>query len=334
MTTYKRIITTGIGPARDVFRLVEAPIPQPGPGQIGVRVLAAGVSFADIHARIGQIPGPENEPLTPGIEIVGIVDQLGDRVTRLEAGQTVAALIDYGGYGEYVCFDAVRAVPVPPNVNPCDAVAVTANGLAAVQLLKRAVEVQPGSRVLVYSAAGGVGTLLLQLGQQRGLEVYGAASAAKHDLVRSLGATPIDYRTENVIEHVRELGGVDAVFDPFGGWHSLKAYRALRPGGTIIMYGTKGGLNQNDHQIELGFMTALRLNKLGSCKVAIYQGQPGSDEYREDLAEALQRVADGKLRPVIDTCLPLEDAAKAHDLLESGATQGKIVLVVDEKAVC
>jgi len=162
-------------------------------------------------------------PFTLGEDVVGVVDKLGEGVSTVEPGQTVAGatfrLGVGGGYAEFVCLPASELVPVPSDVDPAEAVCVVVNYLTAHMAMHRTAGVQSGERILVHGAAGGVGTALLELGKLAGLEMYGTASKYNHELVSALGATPIDYRTEDFVERIRSLtgDGVDAVFDPIGG---------------------------------------------------------------------------------------------------------------------
>jgi NADPH2:quinone reductase len=174
-------------------------------------------------------------PFTPGCDIVGEVDELGEGVSTLALGQTVAGgPFSKGGYAEFICLPAGELVPVPSGVDPAEAVCLVAHYLTAHLEMHQVANVRKGERILIQGAAGGVGTALLELGKLAGLEMYGTASRYNHQLVSTLGATPIDYRSEDFVERIRTLtgDGVDVVFDPIGGarqlWHS---YRALRKGG-------------------------------------------------------------------------------------------------------
>ncbi len=184
-------------------------------------------------------------PFTLGEDVVGVVDKLGTGVSSLELGQTVAGgtwlLGVGGGYAEYICLLDSELVPVPSGLDPAEAVCLVVNYLTAHQHLHQIGKVRSGERVLVHGAAGGGGTALLQLGKLAGLEVYGTASKHNHQLVSALGATPIDYRTEDFVERIRSLtgDGVDVVVDTVGGaWHLLRAYRALSKDGRLVWLGS------------------------------------------------------------------------------------------------
>ena len=243
MKHHRVVVTRHGGP--DVLQVVEEDRPEPQAGEVRVKVLAAGVSAYDLmFRRSGLLPGTPRVPFTLGTDVVGVVDKLGEEVSTVEPGQMVAGatfcLGGLGGYAEYICLPASELVPVPSGVDPAEAVCLVANYLTAHMALHRAANIQSGERILVHGAAGGVGTALLELGKLAGLEMYGTASKYNHELVSALGATPIDYRTEDFVERVRSLtgDGVDAVFDPIGGARQLwRSHRALRKGGRLVWFG-------------------------------------------------------------------------------------------------
>ena len=187
----RQVLLTGVG-GPEVLEVVERDAPEPGRGEVRVRVLAAGVAFADVLMRHGKYPGAPKIPFTPGYDLVGEVEKLGEGVGGVTVGQRVAALTQVGSYAQRVVVAAEELVPVPDGVDPAEAVALVLNYVTAYQMLHRVAEVRPGERILVHGAAGGVGTALLDLGRLGGLEAYGTASAAKHDAVRRFRATPID----------------------------------------------------------------------------------------------------------------------------------------------
>ena len=204
----------------EALHLLEEDLPEPGAGEVRVRVLAAGVSAFDlIYRRWSRLPGSPRVPFTLGEDVVGTVDVLGKGVSSLELGQMVAggtwALGVGGGYAEHVCLSERELVPVPTGLDPAEAVSLVVNFLTAHLHLHHIAEARSGERVLVHGAAGGVGTALLQLGKLAGLEMYGTASKHNHDLVTALGATPIDYRSEDFVERIHSLtgDGVDVVVD-------------------------------------------------------------------------------------------------------------------------
>jgi len=261
--TSRRVIVTGKGgPA--VLELALVPLPSPARGQVRIAVAAAGVAFGDVMRRRGLLA--PRRPFTPGYDVAGTVDAVGPGADESLSGRRVAVLMPgpgIGGYAEHVCVAAARLVPIPEGIDPAEAVCLGLGYITAYQLLHRVVRLQKGQRVLVHGAAGGVGTALLDLGRLLELELYGTASAGKHDLLRARGATPIDYRAEDFVQRIAELtgDGVDAVFDPIGGAHLRRSYRTLRRGGTLVSFGVSGDLERGWRGVLAGLatFTALKL---------------------------------------------------------------------------
>jgi NADPH2:quinone reductase len=277
-------------------------------------------------------------PYTPGQDIVGVVDKLGEGVSAMEPGQEVAGFTfgDAGGYAEFICRPANELVPVPSGLDPAEAVCVVVNYLTAHMVLHGTAKMRSGERVLIHGAAGGTGSALLELGRLVGLEMYGTASKHNHELVSALGATPIDHRTEDFVERIRHAtaGGADAVLDPIGGArHVWRSYQALRKGGRYVGYGmvatSKGG--RRAIPLTLLMLVLLKLIPDGkqasmSAEIATFsQTHPGW--YHETLAEFLDLLAAGTIKPVVAERIPLVEAARAHELLEQGGYAGKVVLV-------
>src|SRR5262249_40613050 len=161
----------------EALQVLEEEIPEPRYGEVRVRILAAGVSLPDLMAREGIHPETPSVPFTPGWDLVGVVDRLGEGVSGIETGQVVAALPISGAYAEFVCLAQRELVPVPPGLDPAEAVSVVLNYVTAFQMLHRSVNVERGQRVLIHGAGGGVGSALLQLGRLAGLEMYGTCSS-------------------------------------------------------------------------------------------------------------------------------------------------------------
>src|SRR5215470_2394836 len=183
--------------------------------------------------REGVHPETPRLPFTPGWDLIGLVERLGNGVSGLEPGQIVAALPISGAYAEFVCLPQRELVPVPSELDAAEAVSLVLNYVTASQMLHRSAHVRPGQRVLIHGAAGGVGTALLQLGRLAGLEMYGTCSSRGASAVAYLGAISIDYQHQDFVEEVHRLTGegVDVVFDGIGGPHIWRSRKALRPGG-------------------------------------------------------------------------------------------------------
>jgi NADPH:quinone reductase-like Zn-dependent oxidoreductase len=329
------IITRAGGP--EVLSLIDSPLAAPRAGEVRIRVHAAGVAYADILMRKGVYPGAPRMPFVPGYDVVGTIEMLGPGVAGFRPGQLVAAMTTTGGYTQYCTVAASELVLVPEGIDAAVAVSALLNYSTAYQLLHRATSTQAGEQILVHGAAGGVGSALLELGKLAGLRIYGTASAAKHDLVRQLGATPLDYRAADLVERVRDLsaGGVDVVYDGVGGASFSQSYRMLRPQGRLIAYGV-GPAVARSHFPQLGLYSSiarllwLRLIPDGH-RVTFYminqlkRQQPAW--FREDLATVFGLIARRAIQPIVSAQLPLSQAAAAHEMMEAGQSRGKIVLL-------
>ena len=336
MKCHRVVVTRHGGP--DVLQVVEEDLPEPQTGEVRVKVLAAGISGYDLMDRRYSFPGGPSVPYTPGQDIVGVVDKLGEGVSAVDSGKEVAGFTfgDAGGYAEFICRPASELVPVPSGLDPAKAVCVVVNYLTAHMVLHGTAKMRSGERVLVHGAAGGTGSALLELGRLAGLEMYGTASKYNHELVSALGATPIDYRTEDFVERIRSLSGdgVDAVLDPIGGArHIWRSYRALRRGGRFVGYGMVATSKAGRRAIPLTLLMLVLLKLIPggrkasmSAEIATFeQAHPGW--YHETLTELLDLLAAGSIKPVVAERFPLVEAARAHELLERGGYAGKVVLV-------
>ncbi len=342
---YQRVLLTRFGEAADAFQMVEDDLPEPGAGQVRIKILATGVAYADVMMCHGTYPSLPALPFTPGYDMVGVIDVVGPEVRTFAPGQMVAALTVLGSYSQYICLPAENLVLVPDGIDPIEASCLPLNYLTAYQLLHDVAKVTAGQRILVYGAAGGVGTALLQLGRLAGLQVYGAASSSKQEIVKRLGATPLDYQQEDVVARVRALteGGVDVVFDAIGGAHLTQAFQTLRRGGRLVSYGF------SSLPLDIPFTSAIvrfivphlfrttlwRILPNGR-RVSVYnissqitkKKQP--EWVRRDLGVLLELLAQGKIAPIIGQRLPLEKVVVAHELLERGQVQGKLVLLPNQ----
>ncbi len=336
MKNHRVVVSRHGGP--DVLQVVEEDLPEPQAGEVRLKVLAAGVSGFDRMVRSLSVPGTPSVPFTPGGDIVGVVDKLGEGVSTVELEQRVAGWTfgDGGGYAEFICRPASQLVPVPSGLDPAEAVCLVENYLTAHLYLHRVASVRSGERILVHGAAGGIGTALLQLGKLAGLEMYGTASKYNHELVSALGATPIDYHTEDFVERIRSLtgDGVDAVFDTIGGARQLwRSYRALRKGGRLVYFGNVATSKKGMRAILLSGLTAFLLKLIPDSKRVPLDPSilkfplTHNDWYCETLTEFLDSLAAGRIKPVVAERIPLLEAVRAHELLERGGYAGKVVLV-------
>ncbi len=222
-----RVVVTQYG-GLDALRVVEEECPEPKRDEVRVRMLAAGVALPDLMMREGIHPETPRLPFTPGWDLVGMVDRLGDGVSGLEPGQIVAALPISGAYAEFVCLRQRELVPVPSGLDAAEAVSLVLNYVTAYQMMHRSARVRPAQSVLIDGAAGGVGSALLQLGRVAGLKMYGSCSSRGASTVSDLGGIPIDYQGHDFVTEIRRLtgDGVDAVFDGIGGTHIWRSREA------------------------------------------------------------------------------------------------------------
>ena len=344
---HKRIVVGRYGGPQEL-RVIEEECPEPTHGEVRVRVLAAGVSLPDIMMREGI--HPETPPLsfTPGWDLVGVVDRLGDGVSAAVPGQIVGALPIHGAYAEFVCLPERELIPVPPELDPAEAVSLILNYVTAYQMLHRSVKLRPDQRVLIHGAAGGVGSALMQLGRLMRLETYGTCSSRSAATVAGLGGIPIDYQHQDFVKEIRRLttDGVDVVFDGIGGRHIWRSREALRSGGTVVAYGLTGSLH--DGRLASGRSGGRhRFREIGIFGVYIAAAWllPGRKRvipysiqwlkrlkpawFRQDLMVLFDLLRQHEIKPLVAQRFRLTEARQAHELLGKGGVIGKIVLVPD-----
>jgi NADPH:quinone reductase-like Zn-dependent oxidoreductase len=333
-----KIVINQYGPPH-VLEVIEDTPKQPGPNDVRIRVRAAGVGFSDIMAQHGGYPLAPRRPFTPGYDLAGVVEECGSHVTALSVGQNVVALNpDLGCYAGSVTINASYAVPTPQDLDPTMAVALVLNYLTAYAILHRIARVKPGQSILIHSAAGGVGTAVVQLSRLAGLKIFGTASPSKHELLRSYGVTPIDYRSEDFLLRIRqETGaGVDIAVDPFGGSHLLRSYRSIKPGGQVVAHAFSsskygGILPMILGVMETGILTILPFGRRVHLCALPHTVKTDQSWYRATMNELLSLYQDGKISPIVCERVPLREAHRAHELVESGSVSGKVVLVPDSR---
>jgi NADPH:quinone reductase-like Zn-dependent oxidoreductase len=297
----------------DVLELVDVPRPDPAPTEVLVRVGAAGVNPVDWKVRLrGGILG--EPPFTVGWDVAGVVETIGYGVTRFAPGDRVFGMPRFpreaAAYAEYVTSPSRQLARIPDGLNDVEAGALPLAGLTAWQALVETAEVGRGTRVLVLAAAGGVGHLAVQIAKARGAHVIGTARASKHAFLRSLGADEtVDYTGGPVVERVRDA---DVLLDLVGGEAAAAALGALRDGGLCVAVASGAGLAQ--------------LQELARERVRVTGLLVEPDRAGMEAIAGL--VAEGLLRPHVARSFPLAEAARAHELSESGRTQGKLVLTV------
>ena len=340
----KRIIVTHYG-GPDALQVVEEECPEPKQGEVRLRVLAAGVSLPDLMMCQGIHPETPPLPFTPGWDLVGRVDRLGDGISGIETGQIVAALPISGAYAQFVCLPQQELVPVPSGLDAAETVSLVLNYVTAYQMLHHSAKVKPGQRVLIHGAAGGVGSALLQLGRLVGLEMYGTCSAQGISAVSEIGGIPIDYQHCDFVKEIHRLsrGGVDVIFDGIGGTHIWRSRKALHRGGTVVAYGltasVRGGQGGSGRRHRFRSIAIFGLYIAGGWlfpgrkRVVPYSIQwlkrlrPAL--FRRDLIALFDLLQQRKIKPLIAQRFPLAEARHAHELLGKGGVTGKFVLVPD-----
>ncbi len=327
--TYRAVMLTRKG-GPEVLQVVELPVEPLGPDQLRVRVRAAGVGSTDLAMLAGNYLFAPKVPFVPGYEVSAAVEASGAGVTGYEVGQRVAALTVYGGFAELLVRKAEDFLRIPDGVSDLEAAAVILNYVTAWQMIHRVVEVRAGQTAVVTGAAGGVGTAALQLLRLAGVKTYGAASARKHAILWSLGATPIDYQAGPLDGLMRSLEpkGVDYVFDAVGGANIGPCIGALRRGGTVVGFGFMGAAGTLSKLVMFGnLLLGARLRgRRGKFYgiTALYRKDP--KPLREDLPKIFALLLEKKIDPLVTRTFPLLEARRAIELLATGSVEGKIVL--------
>jgi len=310
---------------RDALSVVENDVPEPGDGEVRIEVKAAGINFADIMQRRGHYHGGPEAPYVPGLEVVGVVDAVGDGVGR-SVGDKVVTMLKGGGYAEYAIADAAGLFDVPEGLSFEEAAGFPVQFLTAHNCLHEWGGLEEGESVLIHAAAGGVGTAAVQIAREAGAEIFGTASTPeKLELASSLGCDhPINYEEEDFVEVVKAHTdyGADLVLDGIGGETTERSLDALKQFGRMVVYGAASGrpgkpstadvlfANQRIIGYHLGRATQLKPMKvLGAVP---------------ELTELLDS---GKLEVQFDRSFDLEDAAEAHEYIEGRESMGKVVLV-------
>jgi NADPH:quinone reductase len=305
--------------------LTDLPRPVPGQGQIGVRIAACGLNFADLLMLKGQYQDTPAAPFTLGMEVAGTVEALGPGVTGLAIGTPVAVFCGHGGLAEYGCFDASRAVPLPAAMPMTEAAGFPiAYGTSHLALDHRA-RLQPGENLLVLGAAGGVGLTAVEIGKLMGATVIACARGSdKLGAARAAGADHlIDAATDDIRTTVKALGGADVVYDPVGGAQWQAAFRACNPEARLLPIGFASG---EVPQIPANHLLVKNLSVLG-----VYWG--GYMKFRPDvLTDSLRTLlgwyAAGRLKPHVSHVLPLDRVEEGLELLRSRAATGKVVITL------
>jgi len=311
-----------------VLHSQEAPRPTPAAGQVLVRVHAAGVNRPDVLMRQGKYAGSGDVTgLVPGLEIAGIIEEIGPDTARWQPGDAVCALLAAGGYAEYALVDARHCLPVPAGLSMVEAAALPETVFTVWHNVFQRGHLQPGETLLVHGGSSGIGTTAIQLARALGSRVATTAGdEAKCQACRDLGAEwAINYKTDDFEQVLKEVG-IDVILDMIGGDYVPKNLRLLREDGRLVFINAMQGAKVEFDALQV---MSRRLTITGSTL------RPRSADFKAALAAEVERhvwplIAAGKFRPIIDRTFPLAEAATAHQRMESSAHIGKIVLTVAE----
>lgn len=325
-----------------VLTLREVPKPIPASGEVRIKVQTAGVSFADVMARLAAYPGAPSPPFVPGLEVAGEIDAVGQGVSGLATGDAVLAATAFGGYGEMVCVPYQQAIRRPGWMNAKDAAALPANYILAYVALYVIGSVRPGDKVLIHSAAGGTGLAALDICHIVGAETFGTASLHKHDFLRQRGLDhAINYRQEDYERQIRKIignRGLDIVLDPLGGGHWKKNARLLAPTGRHIMYGNRDQLKGEKLSRTRALTGRLAMPSYAAQSLMGHNRAVAGinlvglwSEHRRLrgwFEQLIQWYDEALFRPHIDQTFPLHKAAEAHHYLQSRESIGKVLLTM------
>lgn len=325
----------------EVLVVRQAPDPEPGQGEICLRVEAAGVNFADILARMGLYPDAPRLPAVVGYECSGLVEKLGAGVQGFCVGDRAMALTRFGAYSDRVVVSASQVLAMPAHLTFEQAAAIPVNYLTAWLMLIRLGHVRSGDRVLIHAVAGGVGQAAMQLCQWRGAQVLGTASASKHERLKALGVTHvIDYHAHDFEKEVQRLTrgeGVDIVLDAVGGKSLRKSYRCLRSPGQLFVFGISSFAPGRKRSLWAALAGLARTPRFSPIPLmhdnrGVYGVNLGHLWHRAELLREMMQgimrlVAAGNLNPVVDRSFPFAQAGQAHAYIQDRRNFGKVVLV-------
>jgi putative PIG3 family NAD(P)H quinone oxidoreductase len=308
----------------------EVPDVSGGPGEVLIKVVAAGVNRADVLQAAGNYPPPPGASEILGMEVAGVVSQVGSGVTGWAVGQQVCALLAGGGYAEYVAAPAGQVMPIPAGVDLADAAGIPEVACTVWSNLVLTAHLGEGQLLLLHGGASGIGTHAIQVARALGARVaVTAGSAEKLDLCRELGAQiTINYHDEDFVARLREeTDGADVILDIMGAAYLDRNIDALAPDGQLIIIGMQGGVKA---ELNLGKLLSKRARVIGTTLRARPVSGPNSKNAIVEAvtASAWPMIADGRVRPIIGARMPVQQAAEAHQLLVSGKVSGKIVLTV------
>ena len=324
-----RAVEIGAYGGPEVLKLSSRPLPEPQAGEVLIKVAAAGVNRPDLLQRQGHYPPPAGASELPGLEVAGTIAKLGEKVSGWQVGDEVCALLAGGGYAEYCVAPALQCLPVPKGLSLGEAASLPETFFTVWSNVFDRAAIQPGETLLVQGGTSGIGVAAIQMARAFGHRVFATAgSAEKCAACVALGAErAINYKTEDFVEAVKNSTagkGVNVILDMVGGDYVARELKALADDGRIVFIAYLGGSKAT---VDLGEILRRRLTLTGSALRARPVG------FKAQIANALRvkvwpLIESGKIKPVIHATFKLSEAAKAHQLMESGAHIGKIVLIV------
>jgi len=338
----RALVITQHGPP-EVLKVLERPDPVPGPGEVRIAVKAAGINFSDLLARVGMYPDAPKPPCVIGYEVAGDVESLGDGVEGLKPGDRVISGSRFGGQAELVVAKEGDVIRLPEGWSYEQGAALPVVYTTAYAGLIRYGNVLPGERVLIHSAGGGVGIAATQIGKHLGAELFGTASASKHDAIREQGIDhAIDYRSQDVAAEIRRITGekkpLDLVMDALGGNSFRKSFSLLRAGGRLVAFGISEGGGGERREIGKALkmlvttplfpaLSMMRDSKsvIGLNMLTIWDAKGSLDEFIQPLAGMIES---GVIDPVVSEAFPIEKAADAHRYMSERKNVGKVVLTL------
>ena len=338
----RALVITQHGPP-EVLKVLERPDPEVGPGQVRIAVKAAGLNFSDLLARVGMYPDAPKPPCVIGYEVAGDVESVGEGVESVKPGDRVISGSRFGGQAELMVAREQDIVPLPEAWSYEQGAALPVVYATAYAGMVRYGNVLPGERVLIHAAAGGVGIASTQLGKHLGAQLFGTASASKHDAIREQGIEhAIDYRTQDPVKEIRRITGekkpLDLVMDAIGGNSFRKSFSLLRAGGRLIAFGASeaGGGDRREIRKVLKMVATtpilhplplMRDSKsvIGLNMLTLWDSKGSLDEFIQPLRELMEK---GVINPVVAEAFPIERAADAHRYLGERKNIGKVVLTL------
>jgi synaptic vesicle membrane protein VAT-1 len=333
MSRIKKVVITKYGDESNLA-IVEADLPDPSQGEVQLLVDYSIVSGSDVNMRNGTYPLQRKPPLTPGYSVLGTVRLNGKGCSKFKIGDRVACLSKYDGQAELINLPEQFLVPVPEGVDPKAAVSLVLDWVTAYQMLHHAAKVQSGQKIFVHGLSGAVGGALLSLGKIQGAQVFGTASSSRHEELRKLGAVPFDYSTKSWIAAMKELGGVDAVFDPLGYESFDESYSILHKGGILVAYGMNlPALTKTPRPSALPVMLKLFSRNLlfwSGKRTTFFGLTRKSKNFTPDLELLFAWLKAGRISVPIRATFKLEEIQKAHREYARSARMGSIVIEISQ----